>query len=196
MLNLLEKLTITTSKEVIRLSREVAEQKAISSVCVLVPSECAIATGCKAAKKQYDDATKGKSGHGLGPCDFIMCKTLLSLIRKVESIPPELASSIDLILPTLCEIKGFKHRVLSCKCLDTHDSSMKRLEISFGLPWRMFPYENDKSADLQILVANALESVAESRELLGKAPRNANVRKVSSLLDDLKKLGVKGIAKS
>ena len=47
--------------------------------------------------------------------------------------------------------------------------------------------------DLQIEVAGALESITDSKACVGKAPRNQNVRKISSILDDLKRLGVKGI---
>ena len=114
----------------------------------------------------------------------------------MENCSPELSGSIKSLMPTLNTIDDFRHNVLSCKCLDTHNSAEKRMEFSFGLPWRQMYVSQDKPPiDLQIHICKYLETIKDSRPCVGKAPRNANVGKVYNLLDDPKKLGVKGIAK-
>ena len=99
LVNLMEKLTIVQAKETSRLSREVAELKAMNSVCVLVPSDCSAALACKGAAAQYAEAVKGNPKHDLGPCDFLVCKALLTVLSKEPTVPPGLAAAITLVLP-------------------------------------------------------------------------------------------------
>jgi len=193
---LFQKLQITQAKEMNRLSREVAELKAINTVCVLVPSDSDVVVVGKEAAKKYNDAVQGNKNHGLGPSDYLISKAILGSLSKVPGIKPALVEAIGVILPGLNKIDDFRHKVLSCKVLDTHDSSIKRIELALGLPWRQFVYKPDcEPLDLQIEITKALESTTDSKPCIGKAPRNQNTRKISSVLEDLKRLGVKGIAK-
>jgi len=192
---LFQKLQITQAKEMNRLSREVAELKAINTICVLVPLDCDIVAVGKEAAKKYNDAVQGNKNHGLGPSDYLVSKAILSAIAKMQGVKPTLQEALSVLVPTLNKIEDFRHNILSCKVLDTHDSSIKRIELAFGLPMRQYVCKPDaRPLDLQIEVCSALESITDSKVCIGKAPRNQNVRKISSVLDDLKRLGVKGIA--
>jgi len=193
---LFQKLQITQAKEMNRLSREVAELKAINTVCVLVPLDAEVVVVGKEAAKKYNETVQGNKNHGLGPSDYLISKAIFGALTKSPTIKPVLAEALKVLVPSLKSIDDFRHKVLSCKVLDTHDSSVKRIELAFGLPLRQFVYKPDCAPiDLQIEVSAALEAITDSKPCVGKAPRNQNVRKISTVLDDLKRLGVKGIAK-
>jgi len=193
---LFQKLQITQAKEMNRLSREVAELKAINTICVLVPLDADVVVAGKEAAKKYNENVQGNKNHGLGPSDFLISKAIFCALAKNTATKPALAEALNVLLPSLKSIDDFRHKVLSCKVLDTHDSSVKRIELAFGLPLRQFVYKPDCAPiDLQIEVSSALEAITDSKPCVGKAPRNQNVRKISTVLDDLKRLGVKGIAK-
>jgi len=192
---LFQKLQITQAKEMNRLSREVAELKAINTVCVLVPMDCDVVSVGKEAAKKYNDTVQGNKNHGLGPSDYLVSKAILTAVSKMPGVKPALQEALSVLVPSLNKIEDFRHKVLSCKVLDTHDSSVKRIEFAFGLPLRQYVCKQDVCpVDLQIEVCTALETIADSKVCIGKAPRNQNVRKISNVLDDLKRLGVKGIA--
>jgi len=193
---LFQKLQITQAKEMNRLSREVAELKAINTVCVLVPSDSDVVVVGKEAAKKYNDTVQGNKNHGLGPSDFLVSKAILGALSKVPGAKPALVEAINEILPKLNAIGDFRHNVLSCKVLDTHDSSIKRIELAIGLPWRQLVYKPDcQPIDMQVEMCKALETITDSKVCVGKAPRNQNTRKISTVLEDLKRLGVKGIAR-
>jgi len=193
---LFQKLQITQAKEMNRLSREVAELKAINTVCVLVPLDAEVVVVGKEAAKKYNDTVQGNKNHGLGPSDYLISKAILGALIKSPNTKPVLVDALTFLVPSLKTIDDFRHKVLSFKVLDTHDSSVKRIELAFGLPLRQFVYKPDCAPiDLQIEVSAALEAITDSKPCIGKAPRNQNVRKISTVLDDLKRLGVKGIAK-
>ena len=192
---LFQKLQITQAKEMNRLSREVAELKAINTVCVLVPLDSEVVVVGKEAAKKYNEAVQGNKNHNLGPSDYIISKAILGAVSRINGVKPALIEAINELLPKLKSIDDFRHSILSCKVLDTFDSSVKRVEFAFGLPLRQFEYKpNCPPIDLQIEICKALETITDSKACVGKAPRNQNTRKISSVLEDLKRLGVKGIA--
>jgi len=193
---LFQKLQITQAKEMNRLSREVAELKAINTVCVLVPLDSEVVVVGKEAARKYSDTVQGNKNHGLGPSDYLISKAIFGALAKSTATKPNLAEALKVLVPGLNAIDDFRHKVLSCKVLDTHDSSVKRVELALGLPFRQFEYKPDcPPIDLQLEICAALEAITDSKPCIGKAPRNQNVRKISTVLDDLKRLGVKGIAK-
>lgn len=178
------KLAIASAKEVQRLSREVNELKAIATVNIIVGAETQPAVLMKQAQIKYAKSVKDNKDHGLGPPDYLVCKTLLEAAAHDPDAVPELKKLASDEAAKLTNLSDFEDRCLCCKLADTFDSKTKRIEFSFGIKWRT-------GHDLQGLILAWLKTQDAAKMCVGKAPRSKNNRTVSSLLDELKRLGVR-----
>ena len=168
----MQKLMVATAKQLMTTSFQAKTAYSILIANWFVPASHKIAIECKKAATECTKKTKGKKGHGFGIPDYWVFRALM--LWMSEHVEEGAAKKIIEDMAPTCTPAGLKHKVMHCRLADTHDSSMKRLEINL-------------SQELNLL-AQVLFSMLEGQKFVrteGKAPRSNNEREIMELLQKM-----------
>lgn len=157
---------------------EVRSLRAITTQCLLLPSDSRLATMMVSAQQQYATATKGRSGHGQGIPEHWSWKAAVAALREHYPLDAKEGAFLKAHEDGLLSPASMRGKVGACKCSSAYGENKSRIDLVVAPEYK----------DVLLLLCAYVETIPGGEVREGRPPRGHQERVVSDLIDRLKKL--------